>query len=245
MNMRDARLMRKGKGVNLSFTDIIDELKLKSNPENVAGMARYGINPKGTLGVSVYELRRLAKKIGRSHEKAQRLWYSGIHEARILASMIDDPASVREEQMEAWVKEFDSWDVCDQVCSNLFDKTGHAYRKAAEWSRRDEEYVKRAGFATMAALAAQDKEARDEALMRFLPIIKRESIDDRNYVRKAVNWALRNIGKRNLRLNRAAIRTAKEIQRIDSKTARWIASDALRELTSEEKQKRLRGKARK
>jgi 3-methyladenine DNA glycosylase AlkD len=147
--------------------------------------------------------------------------------------------------MDNWVMEFDSWDVCDQVCSNLFDKTPRAYAKAAEWSERGEEFVKRAGFAMMAALAVQDKMAKDEDLASFLPIIVRGASDERNFVKKAVNWALRNIGKRNLRLNREAIKTAKTIGKIQSKSARWIASDALRELTSEEKQDRLRKKVEK
>jgi len=228
-----------------SLAKILKELESLANPNNVQGMARYGISVKGTLGVSVYELRKIAKRIGMNHRLAVQLWSSGIHEARILASMIDDARMVTESQMEDWAADFDSWDVCDQVCSNLFDKTTYAYSKAVEWSGRDEEFVKRAGFATMAALAVQDKDASDEALMKFLPVIRRESTDDRNYVKKAVNWALRNIGKRNLRLNKAAIETAERIRRIDSRSARWIAADALRELTSEAKQKRLRDKARK
>jgi 3-methyladenine DNA glycosylase AlkD len=142
--------------------------------------------------------------------------------------------------MESWVKDFDSWDVCDQVCSNLFDKAKLAHRKAVEWSRRREEFVKRAGFVLMAALSVHDKKAKDEAFLKFLPIIKRESIDDRNFVKKAVNWALRQIGKRNIALNRAAVAAAGEIQRMDSKSAKWIASDALRELTGEAVQKKLR-----
>jgi 3-methyladenine DNA glycosylase AlkD len=224
---------------------VMKELNSKANPANVAGMARYGINPKGTLGISIYKLRRMAKRIGTSHILAIGLWKTGVHEARILASMVDEPAEVTEGQMEEWVKNFDSWDVCDQVCSNLFDKTSRAYAKAVEWSGRREEFVKRAGFAIMAALAVQDKTAEDEDLAAFLPIIIRESDDERNFVKKAVNWALRNIGKRNLRLNKEAIKTAKTIGKIQSKTARWIASDALRELNSEEKQERLRKKDRK
>ena len=144
--------------------------------------------------------------------------------------------------METWVKDFDSWDVCDQVCSNLFDKTPFAYRKAIEWSKREEEFVKRAGFVLMATLSVHDKKADNKKFEQFFPIIKRESNDNRNFVKKAVNWALRQIGKRNLSLNKKAIKTAKEIQKMDSKSARWIASDALRELTSEKIQKRLKSK---
>jgi 3-methyladenine DNA glycosylase AlkD len=154
--------------------------------------------------------------------------------------MIDAPDMVTEEQMDSWVQDFDSWDVCDQCCSNLFDKAKFAHQRAVEWSRRNEEFVKRAGFVLMAALSVHDRKAKDEAFLKLLPIIKRESTDDRNFVKKAVNWALRQIGKRNTALNGAAIETAKEIQKADSKSARWIASDALRELTSEVVQKRLR-----
>jgi len=153
--------------------------------------------------------------------------------------MIDPPEEVSEDQMEKWVKDFDSWDVCDQVCSNLFDKTKFAHKKAIEWSERTEEFVKRAGFALVAALAVHDKEAGDKEFLKFFPLIKRQACDERNFVKKAVNWALRQIGKRNLSLNKMAIQTAKELQRTDSKSARWIASDAIRELTSEAVRKKL------
>ena len=212
---------------------LINKLKSLSNPKAVAGMVRFGINPKNTYGVSIPVLRKMAKQIGQNHLLAQRLWISGIHEGRILAGMIDPPEEVTEKQMERWVRGFDSWDVCDQVCSNLFDRTKFAHRKAMDWSKRGEAFVKRAGFVLMAALAVHDKEAGDKEFLKFLPIIKREARDERNFVKKAVNWALRQIGKRNLNLNQLAIKTAKEIQGIDSKAAKWIASDAIRELTSE------------
>ena len=154
--------------------------------------------------------------------------------------MIDDPKRVTEAQMESWVQDFDSWDICDQCCSNLFDKTRFAFPKAIEWSRRTEEFVKRACFVLMATLAVHAKRAKDEEFLKFLPLIKRESVDKRNFVKKAVNWALRQIGKRNLKLNKAAVQTAKDIQRLDSKSAKWISSDALRELSGSAVQKRLR-----
>jgi len=201
-----------------------------ANPSQLEGMARFGINTKDAYGVSIAELRKIAKMIGQNHALALQLWMSGVHEARILASMVDEPERVTERQMDAWVRDFDSWDVCDQVCSNLFDKTEFAYKKAFEWSHEKKEFVKRAGFAMMAVLVAHDKKAKDKDFERFLPIIIREATDERNYVMKAVNWALRQIGKRNARLNVTAIRTAKEIQKIDSPAARWIAFDALREL---------------
>jgi 3-methyladenine DNA glycosylase AlkD len=218
---------------------ILERLKSLANAENVAGMARFGINPEKTLGISVPVLRKMAREIGRDHALAQELWSSGVHEARILAALIDDPRLVTEAQMDAWAADFDSWDVCDQCGANLFDKTELAYRKAVEWAARDEEFVKRAGFALMAALAWHDKRAPDEAFLAFLPVIKRESVDGRNFVRKAVNWALRTIGKRNAALNIRAIATAEEIQATGSKPARWVAADALRELTSEKVQERL------
>ncbi len=219
--------------------EIIAKLQSLANPENVAGMARFGINTRNTLGISVPELRRTAKEIGKDHGLAQELWESGIHEARLLACFIDTPEEVTESQMENWVKDFDSWDVCDLCCSDLFDRTEFAHRKAVEWSQREEEFVKRAGFTLMAALAVHDKKASDDAFLRFLPAIKREATDPRNFVKKAVNWALRNIGKRNCNLNKIAIEAAEEIRQIDSRTARWIAADALRELQSNAVQRRI------
>ncbi len=212
--------------------EVIKKLKSQANPKNVEGMARFGINPKGTLGISISVLRPLAKKIGKDHKLALELWASGIHEARILAGFIAEPSKFTEKQMEKWVSDFDSWDVCDQVCSSLFDKTEFAYRKVSEWAERKEEFVKRAGFVLIAVLAVHDKEASDKDFEKFFPLIKKHSCDERNFVMKAVNWALRQIGKRNLTLNKKAIKLAKEIEKIDSKSARWIAKDALRELTS-------------
>ena len=223
----------------MQYSDIIKKLKSLSDPEAVEGMARFGINPESTYGVSIPDLRKMAKEIGADHALAQQLWASGIHEARILASMIDEPEMVTDVQMESWVKDFDSWDVCDQCCMNLLEKTEFAYLKAVEWSSNDKEFIKRAGFVLMARLAVSDKKADDTQFERFLPIIKREASDKRNFVKKAVNWALRQIGKRNLNLNKMAIKTAEEIQQIDSGSARWIASDAIRELTGEAIQKRL------
>lgn len=223
----------------MQYKEVLARLKALGDPKAVEGMARFGINTKKAYGVSIPALRKLAKEIGKDHALAQRLWASGVHEARILASMIDDPKLVTEAQMDRWVKDFDSWDVCDQCCGNLFDKTPFAYKKAAEWSRHKEEFVKRAGFALMAYLAWHDQKAEDQKFMKFLPRIKQDASDERNFVRKAVNWALRQIGKRNRNLNKAATKTAGEIQRLDSKSARWVASDALRELQSPAVQKRL------
>jgi 3-methyladenine DNA glycosylase AlkD len=226
----------------MQLEDIIKKLKALSDPKAVEGMARFGINPENTYGVSIPNLRKMAKEIGKDHSLAQRLWSSGIHEARILASMIDDPNKVTRKQMDKWIEDFDSWDVCDQCCMNLFCKASMAWEKATEWTSREKEFEKRAGFVLMACLAWYDKGSPDSKFLLFLPAIKREASDDRNYVKKAVNWALRNIGKRNLDLNRKAIETAREIHEMASRRAKWVAADAIRELTSEAVQERLRRK---
>jgi 3-methyladenine DNA glycosylase AlkD len=223
----------------MQYEEVLKKLNSMSNPDAVKGMARYGINPKNNLGISIYKLRKIAKEIGKDHELALNLWNSGIHDARLLACFIEDPAKVTSEQMDTWAKDFDSWDVCDQACTSLFDLTPLAWEKIFEWAERDEEFMKRAAFSLIAGLAVHDKDAVNEDFERFSPIIKRHAIDERNYVKKAVNWALRNIGKRNSSLNKRMIQLSNEILEVDSKSARWIARDALRELTSEKIQKRL------
>ena len=222
-----------------SYIGILRELRAHGNRRNVAGMARFGINPHKTLGVSMPVIRAIARRTGRDHSLAGRLWNSGVHEGRILATLIDDPAAVTPRQMDRWARAFDSWDVCDQCCSNLFRWTPFAYRKAITWSSARAEFVRRAGFVLMAGLAVADKEADDGPFERFLTIIERSADDPRNFVRKAVNWALRQIGKRDARLNRLAIRSARTIGRSSAWSARWIASDALRELTDRKLQRRL------
>ncbi len=218
---------------------LVEELRKRGSPKAREGMSRFGIQTGKAFGVSIPQIRVLAKKIGTNHELAQQLWVSEIHETRILASMVDDPARVSEEQMEKWAIEFDSWDVVDGCCGNLFDKTKFAVRKAHEWSKRREEYVKRAGFVLMAELAVHDKKAADKTFLDFLPLIVREASDERNFVKKAVNWALRQIGKRNTVLNAAAIKTCAKIRDQDSGSAKWVAADALRELTSASVKKKL------
>jgi 3-methyladenine DNA glycosylase AlkD len=218
---------------------VLAELKSMGDPQATAGMARYGINVDRALGISIPALQALAKNIGQNHKLAEALWSCGLHEARILACMIDEPQQVSENQLERWVQDFNSWDVCDQCCNRLFSKTKFAYTKALAWSRRPEEFVKRAGFVLMAVLAVHAKRAPDKQFDSFFKRIKQEATDERNFVKKAVNWALRQIGKRNLLLNKKAIALAKDIQNLESKAARWIAKDALRELTSEKVQKRL------
>jgi len=206
------------------------------------GMARFGIRTDSAVGVTLTELRRLARGLRPDHELAAALWASGIHEARILASLVDEPARVSEAQMDAWVADLDSWDVCDAVCGNLFDRTTFALDKAVEWSTREPEFEKRAGFALMAWAAVHRKDLPDAAFASLLPLIREGSTDDRNYVKKAVSWALRQIGKRSAGLNTKAIRTAEQMGRLDARSSRWIARDALRELRSDAVQARLRSR---
>jgi 3-methyladenine DNA glycosylase AlkD len=222
-----------------SVEEVIDRLESKARPDQLKGMARFGMTVDRRLGISVPDLRAMAKELGKDHELALELWKTGIAEARMVAALIDDPKKLTEAQMEDWVKDIDSWDVCDQVCMNLFEKVPLAWQKIIDWSQREEEFVKRTAFSLMACLAWHDKKAKDERFIALLPVIIRNANDDRNFVRKAVNWALRNIGKRNSNLNRAALNAAREIQGLDSKTARWIASDAIREMESGAVQRRL------
>ncbi|MBU4445604.1 MAG: DNA alkylation repair protein [Candidatus Marinimicrobia bacterium] len=225
--------------LNNNLSEIVSKLKSLANPDTLGFMANYGITPDRAYGVKIPELRRIAKSYRNDHELATALWNHNTRETRILATMIDDPKLLTEMQMEAWALEFDYWEICDQCCMNLFEKHSLAWQVAIEWSTNPDEGKKRAAFVLMARLAVSDKNAVDEKFEPFFPLIVRESIDERNLVKKAVNWALRQIGKRNLSLNQKAITVAREIHDLDSKSARWIANDALRELKSEAVQNRL------
>jgi len=219
--------------------EVLVRLRAMASRRNAEGMARFGIRPATTtLGISIWDLRKLKREIGTDHRLARQLWASEIHEARILASFVEDPARVTEPQMDRWVRSFDSWDIVDQV-SALFAATPYARAKIREWSTRDEEFVKRAAFALIAELAWFDKTMTDRQFEAFFPLITRASTDERNFVRKAVNWALRNIGKRNRRLNRSAVALARKLRASESRSARWIGADALRELTSDKVRQRL------
>lgn len=224
----------------ISTDEILNRLKKKARPDQLKGMARFGIVIERRLGVSIPELRKMAKELGIDHKLAINLWKTGIPEAKIIAAMIDEPEKVTENQMEDWVKDINSWDVCDQVCMNLFEKTPLAWKKIRDWSKREEEFVKRTAYSLIACLAWHDKEADDMKFIKLLPVIEFGATDERNFVKKAVNWALRNIGKRNRKLNKAGINAARKIGRINSKAARWVASDAIRELTSDAVKKRLK-----
>lgn len=222
-----------------SFDHAMQLLRAEARPGEIAGMARFGMTPDRRLGLSVPAMRKIAKALGRDHRLALALWKTGIPDARIVASLVADPAALTARQMDAWVAGFNSWDVCDQVCGNLFDRSPLAWRKIRPWAARDEEYVRRAAFALLASLAVHDKEADDARFLALLPVIAAAATDERNFVKKAVNWALRNIGKRNRRLRRAALATARRISTLDSRAARWVAADAIRELESAAVRRRL------
>ncbi len=221
--------------------DIIDRLRALGSAEARAGMARFGIDTGRAFGVPVSILRPLAREIGRDHQLAQELWGSGFHEAWLLATMIGEPRRMSEAAMDSWVQDIDSWDICDGACINLFRKTPFPHARAVAWSKREEAFVKRAGFALMATLAVHDKKAEDPVFLAYLPMIATAASDERNFVKKAVNWALRQIGKRNRALNAAAIACAASLAETESKAARWVARDALRELESEKVLARLKG----
>ena len=221
---------------------ILAELKSKSRPDALKHLAKYGINTDKCYGVSIPDLRKLAKVVGKDHALALELWETGINDARILATMIDIPGKVTKSQMNDWVKDFNSWDVCDQCCNNLFVYTVYSDERAISWSKNKKEFIKRAGFVLMATGAVHDNESGNEKFINYLDIVKREAGDDRNFVKKAVNWALRQIGKRNLELNKIALEYAEEIKSLDSKAAKWVATDAIRELSSEKVIERLKSK---
>ncbi len=228
----------------MTADEIIEKLAALENPENIAGMARFGIVAKKAFGVPMPALKNLAKEIKKQtndrHALALELWESGIHEARIIAYLIDDPKQVTERQMDAWAEGFDNWAICDGACGHLFCRTEFAYRKAFEWAERDaEEFVRRAGLVLPAWLAVHDKKAPDSRIAEFLPLLESKAADERNFIKKAVNWSLRQIGKRSLYLNGLAIETAEKIKAQNTRAARWIAADALRELKNEKTLERL------
>jgi len=225
-----------------SAKQILDELRSLGTQGNIDGMTRFGIRADDVYGVSKPKLDALAKRIGKNHSLALVLWSTGNHDARILAGLIADPRQITSAHMNLWARDFNNWDVCDGTCCHLFVFAKSAWPRALLWTSRKDEFQKRAGFALVAYLAYRDNTAADLQFEEFLKIIEREAWDDRNFVRKAVNWALRNIGKRNLRLNRAAVASALRLQKSDSRAARWIAADALRELRSAAVQSRLRRK---
>jgi len=217
----------------------LGKLRRHADPENRTGMARFGIDTAKALGVSMPNIRRIANTIEKDHQLAADLWQSNIHEARILAGLVDHPKWVTREQMDQWALDFNSWDLCDQVCGNLFDKSPYAPEIINAWATRPEEFVKRAAFALIAWRAVHDKKAPNDDFLAWLPLIEKASDDPRNFVKKAVNWALRQIGKRSASLLSPALTAANKLADSQDKTARWIGLDAIKELDSEKVRKRL------
>ena len=215
------------------------KLHALENKDALVGKAYFAINTDKALGLSMPQIRGIAKNITKDHDLAEALWQSGIHETRLLASMVDMPKWVTEDQMDRWVVGFNSWDVCDQTCGELFDRTPFVDQKVFEWAVRDEEFVKRAAFALVAYNAVHDKKRGDHHYLAYLPVIERASNDPRNFVKKASNWALRQIGKRSAVLHGPALKMAQKLSRTEDKTARWIGTNAARELLSEKVLKRL------
>ncbi len=222
--------------------EILQFLRTHGNARTIQSMRKFGIDSARLLGLDTRQVQAVARGAGRNHSMALRLWRTGYFEARLLACLVDDPEMVTERQLERWARDLDSWAICDGACQDLFSKTRFAWGKAFEWSRRPEAFVKRASFALVAKLAVHDRTAPDSKFIRFLGVIEREADDPRKYVKKGVNWALREIGKRNRSLNSAALKAAARIHRQATPSARWIASDALRELRSNAVQRRLRAR---
>ncbi len=220
----------------------IEELRSLATAANLAGLARYAIPSDKALGVSMTSMKGLAKKLGRSHQLAAGLWATDIYDARMLATLVDEPALVTAEQMESWALDFDNWAICDTACFALFDRTSHAWSKVEEWASRREEFVKRAAFALLASLTVHDKKALDPPYLLGLELVEKEATDDRNFVKKAVNWALRSIGKRNPDLNEAAIKVAHRLADSADRAARWVGKNALKELEGPSVQRRIEAK---
>jgi 3-methyladenine DNA glycosylase AlkD len=239
---RSKRRGAQTRAVQWTKAAVLRELKGLADPKVRAKMEYFGVQVPKAHGISVPVLHQFAKRIGKDHRLARQIWATGLHEAKILATLIGESEKVTPAEMEQWARDFDSWDVVDAACCYLYAYAKPAWNKVAGWSRRREEFVKRAGFSLAAYLSYKDEAAPDARFVGFLRVIEREAHDERNFVKKAVNWALRNIGKRNIRLNREAIRAADRIRRQDSRAARWIAADALRELKSDTVQNRLRRK---
>ena len=218
----------------MTRNEIIDILKKEANPDKILlKEAKFGITSNNALGIYHKELKMIAKEIGTNYELALQLFDSGIYEARLLCSKIFKPKNITESLMEKWVVTFENWEICDSFSMGLFAKSDFALAKILEWTNRKAEFEKRAGFAILASYCMADKKSDNELFEQFFPIIIQQATDDRLYVKKAVNWALRNLGKRNIDLNLMAIETANEILKFNTKSAKWIAKNALAELQKE------------
>jgi 3-methyladenine DNA glycosylase AlkD len=236
---RNTKVVHRARDTAADVAYALAWLEKRGSKKNRDGMARYGIVASKVFGVSMGTMQSLAKELGRDHALSEALWKTGWYEARMLASLVGEPARVTPAQMERWSRGFDNWAVCDTATFVLWDRTPHAWTKVHEWSTRKEEFVKRAAFAMLASLTVHDKQAPDEPYLKGLKLIEHEASDDRNFVKKAVNWALRSIGKRNPALNKAAIAVARRLAESDDPASRWVGKDALREVTSPAVQKRL------
>ena len=226
-----------------SVVQAITLLKKRASKKTRDGMARYAIPSDKAFGVPVGAIRAVAKSLGQSHELAQALWKTGHYEARMLATFVDEPARVTPQQMDRWCKDFDNWAICDTACFALFDRTPHAFKKVPAWARSKEEFVKRAAFALLASLTVHAKDAKDADFLRLMPLLERGAQDERNFVKKAVNWALRSLGKRSLALHRAALEIAERLAQQSEAAPRWVGKDALRELSSSSVKRRLAAKS--
>jgi 3-methyladenine DNA glycosylase AlkD len=236
-------MKRTARELKVEVASVLTWLKRRSSTHNREGMARYGLYSKNTLGVSVADIRVLAKRLRRNHALALALWDTGVYEARMLTTFVDEPSRVTPAQMDRWCRDFDSWGICDALCFHLFDKTPHAWKKIAKWSDARAEFVKRASFALLASVALHDKMAPDKPFLDSLSLIERAGTDDRNFVKKAVSWALRGIGKRNPALHAAAVKLARRLAISPHPAARWTGKDALRDLATSATLRRIkRGK---
>ena len=225
-------MKRTARELKVEVASVLTWLKKHSSARNREGMARFGLPSDNAFGVSVADIRQLAKRLGRNHELALALWDTGVYEARMLTTFVDEPSRVTPSQMDRWCRDFDSWGICDALCFHLFDKTPHAWKKIAKWSDARAEFVKRASFALLASVALHDKTAADKPFLDSFPLIERAATDDRNFVKKAVSWALRGIGKRNAALNSAAVKLARRLADSTHPAARWTGKDALRDLAT-------------
>ncbi len=219
--------------------DALAWLEQKRTARDLANLARFGITARNPLGVSMTNMQAVAKRLGRSHELAEGLWNTGVFEARMITSFVDEPARVTPTQMDRWCRDFDNWAICDTLCFHLFDRTPHAWAKIEQWSALKGEHQKRAAFALLASVALHDRTAPDAPFVKSLRLIERAATDERNFVKKGVNWALRGVGRRNAALNKAAVAVARRLADSPEAAPRWVGKDALRELTSPAVTKRL------
>jgi 3-methyladenine DNA glycosylase AlkD len=222
--------------------DALSALERMSTRRDLENLSRFGITARKAYGVSMANLKRLAKRFGRNHALAAALWDTGWYEARMLATLVDEPARVTPAQMERWCGDFDNWGICDTACFMLFDRTPHAWSKVSAWAGRRGEFARRAAFALLACLALHDKEAGDRRFLDGLRLIERAAADDRNFVKKGVSWAIRSIGRRNAALNAATVTVARRLSASESAAARWVGKGAVRELTSPAVRGRLAGR---